>query len=299
MKEYYIVENGEKKGAFSLKDLKHEIVLPDTLIWKEGWAEWKEAKVAVADVPEIELIINDTPPIPKEGRAAPKSKKNILTTLAKASEGDLKSIGSLVGIGDDSNGEEKGEGEQELQEQAKAKPSFTDTVYRVVGNKIDEYLAANQSEIGSNSLVTNLDKVRTYYKGLSVNRQRSFSFLVSAAVIYLAFVLFFLIIPDSNFETAYSDFTTPFWFVCIWSTTVALNQIKYFDKAANQITNVAFLLDFGLMPAQIKQGIARFAKSLLFLVIGLFTAYYIGLPYLIYRIVIAFVDPDNMPNFEK
>jgi len=299
MKEYYIAVDGQQKGAFSLKDLKRETVLPDTLMWKEGWDNWQKAKDAAKTIPEIDLIINDVPPIPQEGRAAPKSKKSLLTTLAKASEGDLASIGSLVGIGDDNNAEEKNEGGQEQQQKAKVKPSFTDTVYHVVGNKIDEYLDANQSEIGSNSLVTNLDKVRTYYKGLSVNRQRSFSFLVSAAVIYLSFTLFFLLITDSRYEDAYSDFTTPFWFVCIWSTTVALNQIKYFDKAANQITNLAFLLDFGLMPAQIKQGIARFAKTLLFLVIGLFTAYYIGLPYLIYRIVIAFVDPDNMPNFEK
>jgi len=299
MKEYYIAVDGQQKGAFSLKDLKHETVLPDTLIWKEGWAEWKKAKDAVADVPEIELIINDTPPTPKKGRAAPKSKKNLLTTLAKASEGDLASIGSLVGIGDSENGEEKGEGEQEPEETAKEKPSFTDTVYRVVGERIDKYLVDNQKEIGSNALVTNLDKVRTYYKGLSINRQRSFSFLVTGAVIFLISLIFFLIIPDSNYETAYSDFTTPFWVVCVWSTTVALNQIKFIDKAANQITNLFFLLDFGIVPASIKQGIARFAKSLLFLVIGVFTAYYIGLPYLIYRIVIAFIDPDNLPNFEK
>ena len=283
MKEYYIVENGEKKGAFSLKDLKYETVLPDTLIWKEGWEEWQEAKDAANIIPEIDLIIDDTPPIEEEGRVSPTKKKNLLTTLARASEGDLSSMGSLVGIGED----EKGEAEQERTETQKEKLSFTDTVYSVVGNKIDEYLAANQQKIGSNAFVTNLDKVRTYYKGLSINRQRSFSFLVSAAVIYLAFTLFL------------SNFTTPFWLVCIWATTVALNQIKFIDKVANQITNLFFLLDFGLIPAQIKQSIARFGKSLLFLVIGFFAAYYIGLPYLIYRIVIAFVNPDDMPKFEK
>jgi len=286
MKEYFIAVDGQQKGAFSLKDLKQETVLPDTLIWKEGWAEWKTAKAAIADVPEIELIINDTPPIPQAGREAPKSKKNLLTTLAKASEGDLSSIGSLVGISDNANGEEKGEGEQEPEETAKEKPSFMNTVYYAIGAKIDEFLANNQREIGSNVLVTNLDKVRTYYKGLSINRQRSFSFLLTAGIVFLFFLM-----PLSISES--------FYVVCLWATIVALNQIKVIDNVANQITNLAFLLDFGLMPKAIKQNIASIAKFLLFLFISVFTHYYIGLPYLIYRIVIAFIDPDNLPNFEK
>ena len=120
MKEYYIVENGEKKGAFSLKDLKYETVLPDTLIWKEGWEEWQEAKDAANIIPEIDLIIDDTPPIEEEGRVSPTKKKNLLTTLARASEGDLSSMGSLVGIGED----EKGEAEQERTETQKEKLSF-------------------------------------------------------------------------------------------------------------------------------------------------------------------------------
>ena len=96
MKEYYIVENGEKKGAFSLKDLKYETVLPDTLIWKEGWAEWKKAKDAVNDIPEIELIINDTPPVPQQEQQPKKRKRDMLTTLYKVSEGDFDEIGSLI-----------------------------------------------------------------------------------------------------------------------------------------------------------------------------------------------------------
>ena len=42
MKEYYIAVDGQQKGAFSLKDLKREIVLPDTLMWKEGWDNWQK-----------------------------------------------------------------------------------------------------------------------------------------------------------------------------------------------------------------------------------------------------------------
>jgi len=191
-----------------------------------------------------------------------------------------------VGISDNANGEEKGEGEQEPEETAKEKPSFMNTVYYAIGAKIDEFLANNQREIGSNVLVTNLDKVRTYYKGLSINRQRSFSFLLTAGIVFLFFLM-----PLSISES--------FYVVCLWATIVALNQIKVIDNVANQITNLAFLLDFGLMPKAIKQNIASIAKFLLFLFISVFTHYYIGLPYLIYRIVIAFIDPDNLPNFEK
>ena len=144
MKEFYIAVDGQQKGAFSLEDLKHQSLLPDTLIWKEGWDNWQKVKDAAQTIPEIGSIINGQPLNGKEATHAPKKKKNTLVTLARASEGDLSSIGSLMGIGNSKNGEEKDEGEQEQAETKQEKPSFTHTIYQIVGKKIDEYLAANQ-----------------------------------------------------------------------------------------------------------------------------------------------------------
>ena len=108
MKEYYISDGENKQGAFSLKDLKHEIVLPDTLMWKEGWAEWKTAKQAALIEPAIDLIINDTPPPPIPPRQAEppkqkaklkKEKKSLLKTMKtvmKAADGDIEDLGDLL-----------------------------------------------------------------------------------------------------------------------------------------------------------------------------------------------------------
>ena len=110
MKEYYISDGENKRGGFSLKDLKNETVLPNTLIWKEGWEEWKTAKEAALIEPAIDLIINDTPP----RREAPpqKKKKSVfktLKTIAKVADGDIDDLGELL----------EGQGENKHKEQSK------------------------------------------------------------------------------------------------------------------------------------------------------------------------------------
>lgn len=289
MKEYFIVENGEKKGAFSLKDLKSQTVLPDTLIWKEGWTDWKKAKDAVSDVPAIELIINDTPPVPLREPKKPKPKQSLLGNIAKASGGNLGALGSLVGIG----GKEEAEDEEEKTAVEEERPSYTALFYSFVGQKIDKYLADNKAEIGSNALVTNLDKVRTYYKGLGINRQRSFSFLLSAFI--FSFLVSLMAIGDSSM----SMHRAFFGMTVFYSAFVALNQIKIVGDSINKIVGFIFLLDFGLTPEILKTMIARTVKFILFVIIAFYATYYIGLPYLIYRIVIAFVNPDKLPDFEN
>ncbi|MEM9546085.1 MAG: DUF4339 domain-containing protein [Bacteroidota bacterium] len=65
MKEYYIAKGNEKLGAFSLEELKSQTIYSDTLIWKEGWENWKEA----SEVAELETIVrNSPPPIPQKSK---------------------------------------------------------------------------------------------------------------------------------------------------------------------------------------------------------------------------------------
>lgn len=58
-KAYWILKNSNKEGAFTFEELiKHEIY-DTTLIWKNGWDDWKEAK----DVAELQGLIAITPPL--------------------------------------------------------------------------------------------------------------------------------------------------------------------------------------------------------------------------------------------
>lgn len=288
MKEYYIVENGEKKGAFSLKDLKYQTVLPDTLIWKEGWAEWKKAKDAINDIPEIELIINDTPPVPSQEGEKPKPKKkkgNVLSTLYKASEGDLEAVGSLLGSDD------KKEEEEKVVEDT---ISWTHRIYSFVGDHIDMLLNKNQDKIGSDFFYTKLSGVRNFYKSLSPVRQVSFSFLISCVVAYLVIYLVAVFIGEPG-----NLFLGSFALMIVWAAFAALNQIKFIDKPISKVVDTVVLFTMGFLPKTLKRGIAKFVKFLIFLVIIWFIGFPLGILYIVYRAVIAFVNPDKLPSFEQ
>jgi len=52
----------QQEGPYSFEDLKEDVrIAPDTLVWKEGFDQWKPIK----DVPELKEIFKDkTPPQP-------------------------------------------------------------------------------------------------------------------------------------------------------------------------------------------------------------------------------------------
>lgn len=55
---YYIIENGQQYGPFSLEQLKKRGITYETIIWHEGLAQWTAAK----NIPE--LIDIAQPPLP-------------------------------------------------------------------------------------------------------------------------------------------------------------------------------------------------------------------------------------------
>lgn len=58
---YFIIKNGKKEGPYEISDLKVMKLLNDTLVWKEGFENWKPAK----EVEElIKITFTPPPPIP-------------------------------------------------------------------------------------------------------------------------------------------------------------------------------------------------------------------------------------------
>lgn len=55
-KEWFIVVEGKQKGPYSIHDLKNDSrVTPDTLVWKEGFKDWKPMR----SVPELKEVFKD------------------------------------------------------------------------------------------------------------------------------------------------------------------------------------------------------------------------------------------------
>ncbi|MEQ8906097.1 DUF4339 domain-containing protein [Ekhidna sp.] len=58
MSEYYLAENNEQTGPFTIEQLKKGEIAPETLVWKEGLADWTEAR----NVKELQDLFKTTPP---------------------------------------------------------------------------------------------------------------------------------------------------------------------------------------------------------------------------------------------
>lgn len=55
-KIWFININGKREGPFSISDLKRDLrITPDTLVWREGFAEWKKMR----DVQELKEVFAD------------------------------------------------------------------------------------------------------------------------------------------------------------------------------------------------------------------------------------------------
>lgn len=72
--EYFIVENGKQAGPFSIAQLAEKHIKPETLVWKEGMADWTPAwKIA-----ELKYILAEgsqqtgtaVPPVPPTANQA-------------------------------------------------------------------------------------------------------------------------------------------------------------------------------------------------------------------------------------
>lgn len=58
MSNYYLHENGEQLGPFTLEDLQSKNLRPDTHVWTEGMSEWRKA----SEIEELTTLIKSVPP---------------------------------------------------------------------------------------------------------------------------------------------------------------------------------------------------------------------------------------------
>lgn len=59
-KEFYYLDEKEQKGPFTIDQLKTIGLKPETLVWSEGFENWKQVK----DVDELKIVLKKTPPPP-------------------------------------------------------------------------------------------------------------------------------------------------------------------------------------------------------------------------------------------
>ncbi len=62
-KIWYILLSGKQEGPYSLMELRSNAkITPDTLVWKEGFAEW----IPMRNVPELAQVFQDETKTPDE-----------------------------------------------------------------------------------------------------------------------------------------------------------------------------------------------------------------------------------------
>ena len=69
MEYYYLDKNNKQAGTLSIDQLKSVGLTSNTLVWKEGFAGWKQAK----DVEELKRILGKTSQVPNthQSKTAP------------------------------------------------------------------------------------------------------------------------------------------------------------------------------------------------------------------------------------
>lgn len=69
MSKYYLHENGEQLGPFSLEDFQSKNLQPDTHVWTEGMSEWRKA----SEIEELKDLLSKIPPPFKAKQPSPKA----------------------------------------------------------------------------------------------------------------------------------------------------------------------------------------------------------------------------------
>lgn len=58
MSKYFIIIDGDKQGPFQFDELKEQSIKPNTMVWRTGMDDWKEAK----ELQELDSILELIPP---------------------------------------------------------------------------------------------------------------------------------------------------------------------------------------------------------------------------------------------
>jgi uncharacterized membrane protein YhaH (DUF805 family) len=113
MKEYFVSDGVSKDGPFTDEQLLDFGISGDSLVWRSGMKEWKQAK----DVPDLVPVLEQIPPPIPRGRIEPIEELQIPPPLPQPNEGSS----------DDKNeNEERAENVKEKEENSEgsASPSY-------------------------------------------------------------------------------------------------------------------------------------------------------------------------------
>jgi hypothetical protein len=83
MKKYFILIDDKRLGPFSIDELRNQDISKSTLVWQEGYEEWKLA----SDVNELNQLIFKLPPPPPKNKVFERSYKTAI---------EIKSISRLI-----------------------------------------------------------------------------------------------------------------------------------------------------------------------------------------------------------
>ena len=167
------------------------------------------------------------------------------------------------------------------EEKEKDAQSIVDKAYTKIAIAIDKHLKKNSHKIGMSPFYTYLSQVRDFYKSLSEKKQRGLSFFISTALIFVIASL-----AMWSFSMGYN--ITKFWIAFI-----ALNQIKAIESVIKTITHLVIFFTLVFLPEGLKDIISRFAKNISILILVYFFGWIVAPIYIIYRIVLIFIDSDE------
>ena len=161
------------------------------------------------------------------------------------------------------------------------KDSLITKLYAKCSDLLDSYLERQAAKEQPGQLYPFILKARTFYLGLSANRRKSFSFLLSSG-------LFFLLATLLCF-----DFSWGYKLTTIWIAFTAFNQLSPIANFIHSVTNIIILFTMIFMPEVLKRMIANFSKNVILLICSIFLGWFVAPIYLVYRTALIFVEPPS------
>ena len=156
--------------------------------------------------------------------------------------------------------------------------SVIDMFYTKISRMLDNHLEKNKEKIASNPGYAFLQKTRDFYISLEVSKQKSFTFLISSFLVFVAASLLFF------------SFSWGLKITIYWISFIALNQVSIISSVIRSISDIVIFFAFVFLPESLKQNIASLAKYIVIILLSLALAWLIAPIYLAFRILSIFVD---------
>ena len=77
--QYFCYINGQQYGPMGMNDLRAYNINRDTLVWREGWADW----IPAGNVPELSVLFYNSPNVPPVQSVPTNPKRKTFAKTAK------------------------------------------------------------------------------------------------------------------------------------------------------------------------------------------------------------------------